>query len=190
MWSCLDGERQLRPEEKRLFVESVCEMSYTIEIDKYDERHDDCSVFGKMSKNEKLISLAYVCSYLTNDIDSPIIHAWMESTISSVFDCVNDYVYEEIETLGGSESPKEFKWRLLIISAFSGVSDTEKISKSFNNDDCEVWSSMLESVKDDIVDSMFEVYESFCRITNTYVGPTSSSQIVKLARAFLASISF
>jgi len=163
-------------------------MASDIEIDMYRNNHDDYSVFGKMSKREKLISLAYVCSYLTNDIESPKVHPWMESTISSVFDCINDYIYEEIETLGGSKTPKEFQWRLLVISAFSGVSDTEKISKDFNNDDYEVWHSMLEAIKSDISSDAFEVYEAFCRITNTYVGPSSSSELVRLARSFLASI--
>jgi hypothetical protein len=188
MWSCSDYERQLRPTEKRLFVESVCRIADSIEADVYGSQHDDYSVFGKMSKGEKLISLAYVCSYLTNDIESPSVHAWMQSTISSVFDCVNDYVYEEIETLSGSKNPKEFKWRLLVISAFSGVSNTDKISKNFNNDDYEVWHDMIEEVKGDIIDDIFKIYESFCRITGTYVGPTSNDEIVRLARAFLKSI--
>jgi hypothetical protein len=163
-------------------------MADSIEVDNYNDKYDDYSVFGKMSKGEKLISLAYVCSYLTNDIEPPKTHAWMKSTIASVLDCVMDYVYEEIETLSGSQTPKEFKWRLLVISAFSGASDTDKISKGFNNDDYEVWHCMIEAIKGDIIEDTFKVYESFCRITGTYVGPTSSDEIVRLARAFLKSI--
>jgi len=188
MWSCLGDERQLRPTEKRLFIESVCRMSSEIEMDVYDSRHDDYSVFGRMSSREKLISLAYVSSYLTNDLEPPVVHPWMQSTIASVFDCVSDFVYEEIEMLSGSENSKEFTWRILIISAFSGVSDTEKISKDFNNDDYGVWQSMVELIKDDIGDDAFDLYEVFCRMTSTYVGPASSGELVRLARSFLASI--
>ncbi len=188
MWNCLGDERQLRPAEKRLFIASVSRMAGEIEEGQYSKKHTDSSIFGRMSDGEKTVALAYVCSYLTNELEPPRFHPWMESTISAVFDCVNDYVYEEIRTLSGTQAPREYDWRILVVSAFSGASDTDNVSKFFENDDYEIWYGMIQVVRNGIVDDVSFAYMMFCRITNTHVGPTSNKQLVRLAKMFLDSV--
>jgi hypothetical protein len=50
-------------------------------------------LFKKMSKNQKVVCLAYVCRYLTNDEKAPELLAWNEATIASVF----KYLQTELE---------------------------------------------------------------------------------------------
>ena len=188
MWNCLGEERQLRPTEERLFIASVSKMAKEIEEKQYEKKHIDGSIFGKMSSDEKIVALAYMSSYLTNDLEPPNFHPWMEATISAVFDCVNDYIYEEIRSLSGTQDPNEYNWRILVISAFSGASDTDSIPKNFENDDHEIWYGMIQAIREEIVDDVSFAYIMFCRITNTHVGPTSNKQLVRLAKMFLDSV--